>query len=108
VRKRRISDETAAVLQLFLAEPSRARYGREIVLETGLKSGSLHPMLRRLEEREVLFSEWEDVDQAFELGRRPRRLYRLRGDRVEETEALIAEWQHSQKAPSRIGGVSPA
>jgi PadR family transcriptional regulator len=108
MRKRRISDETAAVLDLFFAEPQRARYGREIVVETGLKSGSLYPMLRRLETREILVSEWEDPEVALDFGRRPRRLYRLRGDGA-EAEQLLSEWRRSRsRSPSAIGRELPA
>jgi PadR family transcriptional regulator, regulatory protein PadR len=108
--RRRISDETAAVLDLFLSDPGRVRYGREIVIETGLKSGSLYPMLHRLESRELLSSHWEDIDAALELGRRPRRLYRLRGDRAAEAESLLAEWREARpsKARAQVGGVLPA
>jgi PadR family transcriptional regulator PadR len=107
-RKRRISDETAAVLAFFLDDPGKEHYGREIVIETKLKSGSLYPMLRRLESREILISAWEDLQGAVDEGRRPRRLYRLRG--ADEAQSLLAEWRAAQ-APSRrsrIGGTLPA
>jgi DNA-binding PadR family transcriptional regulator len=99
-RKRGISDETAAVLALFLAEPEKPRYGREIVAETALKSGSLYPMLHRLEGREILESGWEDLQVAVERGRRPRRLYRLHGG--EEAERLMADWR-ARRRPRRAG-----
>jgi PadR family transcriptional regulator, regulatory protein PadR len=110
MRQRRISGETAAVLRLFLSEPERFRYGREIVVETGLKSGSLYPMLHRLEGRGLLLSEWEDVDAALGGGRRPRRLYRLDGDRVEEARVLLSEWRRTATKGTRtkIGGELPA
>lgn len=107
-RKRRISDETAAVLAFFLADPGKERYGREIAVETELKSGSLYPMLRRLESREILVSAWEDLQGAVDEGRRPRRLYRLRG--TSEAQGLLREWR-AAKAPSRrsrLGGTLPA
>jgi PadR family transcriptional regulator, regulatory protein PadR len=107
-RKRRISDETAAVLAFFLVDPGKERYGREIVIETKLKSGSLYPMLRRLESREILVSAWEDLQGAVDEGRRPRRLYRLRG--TDEAQSLLAEWRAAQTSSrkSRIGGTLPA
>jgi len=107
-RKRRISDETAAVLVLFLDDPGKERYGREIAIETKLKSGSLYPMLRRLENREILVSAWEDLQDAVDGGRRPRRLYSLRG--TDEAKSLLAEWRAAQTSSgrSRIGGTLPA
>ena len=110
MRKRRISDETAAVLQLFLSAPAQPRYGREIVALAGLKSGSLYPMLRRLEEREVLQSKWEDLEKAVDAGRRPRRLYWLRGDRTEEALEMLSDWQKAQRKSRRpvLGWELPA
>jgi len=107
-RRRRISDETATVLAFFLADPGKERYGREIVIETKLKSGSLYPILRRLESREILISAWEDLQGAVDDGRRPRRLYTLRG--TDEAQGLLAEWRAARTSSrrSRIGGTLPA
>ncbi len=107
MRRRRISDEAAAVLGFFLSDPGKERYGREIVIETELKSGSLYPMLHRLESRGVLVSGWEDFQDAVNQGRRPRRLYRLHG--TSEAEGLLAEWRAARTSSgrSRVGGVLP-
>jgi DNA-binding PadR family transcriptional regulator len=94
VRKRRISDTTAAVLKLFLRDPSAERFGRDIILETGIKSGSLYPILERQQNRGVLTSSWEDAEEAAREQRRPRRLYRL--DDGREAERL-----YDQRATSR-------
>ena len=50
------------------------RYGYELLKETGLKSGSLYPMLMRLAERGWVEATWERHPP---LGRPPRHLYRL-------------------------------
>ena len=109
-RSRRISDETAAVLGLFLAEPERQRYGREVILETKLKSGSLYPILRRLEQRSLLVGSWEPIEQAAEHGRRPRRLYRLSPRATKEAEGLMDAWRSAQRRErhSPVGKVRPA
>jgi hypothetical protein len=67
-------------------------------------------MLRRLEKRELLSSYWENAERALELGRRPRRLYYLRKDRIKVAEALLSEWRaaEAEKASSRVGGLRPA
>jgi len=50
--------------------------GYNISLTTGLSSGSLYPILHRLEKAEWLSSEWEKAEPS-ELKRPRRRLYTL-------------------------------
>jgi PadR family transcriptional regulator PadR len=99
VKQRRISDETALVLAIFVGAPSGSTWGRQIVRDTGIRSGSLYPILQRLEERGLLNSRWEDLDAAVAEGRRPRRLYMLNPDNLERAKALIAEWRTSPRKP---------
>jgi PadR family transcriptional regulator, regulatory protein PadR len=73
---RRPSAQTASVLRAFAAEPSVWRYGYELGLEVGLKTGSLYPILMRLSDRGLLESSWETDPPP---GRPPRHLYRLTG-----------------------------
>ena len=110
-KQRRISDEAAAVLALFVASPARERYGREIVADTEIKSGSLYPILQRFEDRELLESSWEQLEEAVAKKRRPRRMYRLRPRGLERAEALLEEWRRAQRrarGPVRIGRELPA
>jgi len=51
-------------------------FGAEITRSAGLKSGTLYPLLLRLEDAGWLISEWE-VEEAPELGRPRRRIYRV-------------------------------
>ena len=67
------SPQTLRVLQIFLASPRGWRYGYDISRDTGVKSGTLYPILMRLEENRLLESSWE-TNQA---GRPPRHVYRL-------------------------------
>jgi PadR family transcriptional regulator, regulatory protein PadR len=71
--KLRLSPQTLKVLEVFLAEPREWQYGYDISRMTGLKSGSLYPILMRLAERGLLDTEWE----TNEAGKPPRHLYRL-------------------------------
>jgi PadR family transcriptional regulator PadR len=84
VRDRRPSRQTAAVLEALAANPSAWRYGYELGLEVGLRSGSLYPILVRLSDRELLESRWEDDAPA---GRPPRHLYRLTATGLEYAAA---------------------
>jgi PadR family transcriptional regulator, regulatory protein PadR len=67
---------TLLVLRAMLAEPAREMYGLEICKAAELPSGTLHPILARLERFGWLASRWEDIEPA-EEGRPRRRYYRL-------------------------------
>lgn len=71
-RRRRPSAQTLAVLQALSG--GDWSYGLEIAGVTGLKSGSLYPILARLDERGLLESQWLEPERA---GRPPRHAYRL-------------------------------
>ena len=74
----RMTFPTRLVLGVVLDEPDRGRYGAEIGSLAGLPSGTVHPILARLEGLDWLTSEWEDVDPV--TGGGPaRRYYRLTG-----------------------------
>jgi DNA-binding PadR family transcriptional regulator len=64
------------VVRAMLAEPTREMYGLEICKAAELPSGTLHPILARLERCGWLESRWEDIDPT-EEGRPRRRYYRL-------------------------------
>ncbi len=71
--KLRLSPQTLQVLDVFLHDPQGWKYGYDISRNTGLKSGTLYPILMRLAERKLLETSWETV----EIGKPPRHLYRL-------------------------------
>lgn len=52
-------------------------YGFEILDVTGLRPGTVYPVLRRLEEEGIVRSSWEDAAKARAEGRPSRRNYRL-------------------------------
>ncbi len=72
----RRSPQTVRVLAELLGAPREWRYGYDLSRNTGLKSGTLYPILMRLAERGLLETSWETV----EAGRPPRHLYKLTGD----------------------------
>jgi PadR family transcriptional regulator, regulatory protein PadR len=69
----RLSPQTLLVLERFLEQPAEWRYGYELSRETGLKSGTLYPILMRLAKYELLETKWV----ATEEGVPPRHTYRL-------------------------------
>ena len=79
-RSRRPSPQTMKVLEALAADSSAWRYGYELGLEVGLRSGSLYPILVRLCDRDLLEAKWEDGPPP---GRPPRHLYRLTSNGIE-------------------------
>jgi PadR family transcriptional regulator PadR len=73
-RNRVPSPQTLQVLRALAAAPSRWRYGYDLGTETGLKAGSLYPILVRLADRGLLEATWEESPPT---GRPARHLYRL-------------------------------
>lgn len=67
---------TQLVLHAFLEDPAQELYGLEICAGAGLPSGTVHPILARLEGFRWLESRWEEIDPRQE-GRPARRYYRL-------------------------------
>ncbi len=73
--KVRLSAQTIVVLREFLQSAKDWKYGYDISRDTGLKSGTLYPILMRLAEAGALETRWEEA----EPGRPPRHMYRLTG-----------------------------
>jgi DNA-binding PadR family transcriptional regulator len=71
----RITGPTLKVLREFVNRPADRLSGIEISRSTGLASGTLYPILFRLEEAGWLESEWEEVVPT-QVKRPRRRLYR--------------------------------
>lgn len=72
----------------MLEEPTREMYGLEICKAAGLPSGTLHPILARLEGCGWLTSHWEDIEPA-EGGRPRRRYYHLSPEGAERARAAL-------------------
>ncbi|MBY8875047.1 PadR family transcriptional regulator [Micromonospora sp. PLK6-60] len=87
----RLTPQTVQVLRLLLADPAVPRYGRDIARETGLKTGTLHPILARLEAAGWVHSFWEDPAEHEDQGRPRRRYYRLTGDGVRAARSCLAD-----------------
>jgi DNA-binding PadR family transcriptional regulator len=62
------------VLTVMLTRPTEWRHGYELARHAGLSSGTLYPLLIRLNERGLLEARWEEPAQP---GRPARHVYRL-------------------------------
>jgi PadR family transcriptional regulator PadR len=104
-RVRRPSPQTTGVLSVLAADPAEWRYGYDLGLELGLKSGSLYPILVRLSDRGLLESRWEAHPPS---GRPPRHLYRLTSQGLEYASEQAASRRVPAGARRRpeLGGAS--
>jgi PadR family transcriptional regulator PadR len=94
----RMTVPTARILAALLAEPDADRYGLDLMQATGLKSGTLYPILHRLQESGWLDAAWEKVDPSAE-GRPARRYYRLSPIGAEQARLALAEMRAATMAP---------
>ena len=81
------SAQTLLVLGALAGAPSQWRHGYDLARETGLKSGTLYPILIRLADRGLMEACWEEGRPA---GRPPRHLYRLSSDGLARAQAALA------------------
>lgn len=88
----RLSGPTLKLLKLLIERPLHARSGADMARLTGIGSGTLYPLLQRLENAGWLKSDWEEVDPA-EVGRPRRRYYRLTGDGQTKAIRALSEFQ---------------
>ena len=89
----RTSKQTLALLAALAGKPSDWHYGYALSRETELMSGTLYPILMRLEERGWLETQWETPETSAEKrgGHPPRHMYRLTASgRAAAIEALMA------------------
>ena len=86
-RRTAFSAQTLALLAALAARPSDWRHGYDLARETGLKSGTLYPILVRLADRELVEACWEEGEPA---GRPRRHLYRLTADGLAAATAALA------------------
>jgi DNA-binding PadR family transcriptional regulator len=92
----RLSRQTLAVLDALLLDPAEWQHGYSLSQRTGISSGTLYPILMRLEKLDWLDTRWEEVKTP---GRPPRHLYRLSGAAREwaREELRAAEKKHFWK-----------
>jgi PadR family transcriptional regulator, regulatory protein PadR len=73
-RKPNTSVQTRQLLSAMLRQPRTWQYGYEISKQTGLKSGTLYPLLMRLSDQGLLDSQWQDPERP---GKPARHAYKL-------------------------------
>ncbi|GAA0975974.1 hypothetical protein GCM10009551_010310 [Nocardiopsis tropica] len=97
----------ATVLRAFLEDTSRRRYGFDLMKDTSLKSGTLYPILARLQKAGWLTAQWEDIDEKAE-GRPARRFYLISPDGAAAGRVALAELYAQLGMQSTLGlGLRP-
>ena len=79
-------------------------YGFDIMDATNLPSGTVYPILRRLERESMVTSQWEAEGVAQSEQRPPRRYYDLTAD----GHTALAQTAQRYRAPRGARGLRPA
>jgi PadR family transcriptional regulator, regulatory protein PadR len=85
---RKLSTEARRVLMVLLDAPREETYGFELTKVAGLPSGTVYPILRRLEDMGWIMSRWEMIDEHHQ-GRRRRRYYRLTDEGILKSRQAV-------------------
>jgi PadR family transcriptional regulator, regulatory protein PadR len=87
----RMSLQTLRVLETFLESPTAQRSGSDVHQRCGIASGTLYPILLRLEAAGWFESRWESIDPS-SAGRPRRRLYRLTSTGLRRASEVFASF----------------
>jgi PadR family transcriptional regulator PadR len=101
----RMTLQTQLVLRTLLAEPSQGRYGLEISELTGLPTGTIYPIMARLEAVRWVESTWEQDDSHPGEGRPRRRYYHLTPDGIEQSRLSLAQAYRPAASGGRLAGI---
>jgi PadR family transcriptional regulator, regulatory protein PadR len=85
--RREFSPQTLSVLVALYEQPSHWQHGYALASQTGLKSGTLYPILIRLADRGLVEASWQEEPQP---GRPRRHLYRLTADGLASAAGALA------------------
>jgi PadR family transcriptional regulator PadR len=86
-----------ATVQVLQAIASGYLYGFDIMDATGLPSGTVYPILSKLEDSGFVKSRWEDPRIARREKRPPRRSYEITGDGREALTDSVEKYMKVQR-----------
>ena len=84
------------------------RHGFDILDATGLPSGTVYPILRRLEREALVSAQWEEAAIAHAEQRPPRRYYELTAAGKVVLETAVARYQVPRAVTARLRRLRPA
>ena len=82
------SPQSLSVLAALAGQPSAWQHGYALARQTGLKSGTLYPILIRLADRDLVEACWQEEPAP---GRPRRHLYRLTPDGLASATAALTD-----------------
>ena len=94
------------VLRVLIADPAAPHYGYDLMRAARLPSGTLYPMLARLQQQGLVEAEWEPR-QSDAGGRPPRKYYRLTGEGIRVTRLELAKARPPVRSAAQHGAVQP-
>jgi DNA-binding PadR family transcriptional regulator len=96
-----LTPKMADVVKVFLADPTKGRYGYELMRLTGMSTSYLYPALAKLEKAGWLTAGKEAVD-PHEVGRPPRRVYWISGAALTVARVQLAALSKRYRPPKPI------
>ena len=94
------------VLRVFLDDTAAPRYGYDLMKAARLPSGTLYPMLARLQAEGLVTSEWEPKPQDAS-GRPPRKYYQLTDEGIRVARLELAHASAAQRAAPATRSPAP-
>ena len=101
----RITVQFLKVISIFISNPWREYSGADICRKAKLKSGTVYPMLIKMEVNGWLSSELEKIDPKKE-GRPKKRLYKITHKGFTEGQKILAEYFPSVPSNVSLVGAS--
>lgn len=87
---------------IALLDASTSLHGYEVMQMTGIKPGTLYPMLARLEDQGMLVSQWQESAIA---GRPPRHMYSLTEAGQAMANSLVRDGRGSEQPELRTKSI---
>jgi PadR family transcriptional regulator, regulatory protein PadR len=101
----KLTPQLERVLRAFLDDPGAQRYGYDLMKAADLKSGTLYPLLARLEDQKLVTSAWETPKLD---GDRPRRYYHLTAEGIRVARLELAQLSaRRQRTQAPAGCLAP-
>jgi DNA-binding PadR family transcriptional regulator len=94
-----MSLQTLRVLKAFLGSPGSELSGADVHKDSGVASGTLYPILLRLEAAGWFVSRWESIDPV-SAGRPRRRLYRLTPSGIVRAAEVFEKFSFTRGVPA--------
>ncbi|MEV5750497.1 helix-turn-helix transcriptional regulator [Actinoallomurus sp. NPDC052308] len=103
----RMTLQTMLVLNVMLADPAKRRFGLELCAETGQPSGTIYPILARLEQFGWIEGRKESPAEHLAEGRRARYYYTLTDEGAVRARAALERARRSRGAAAGLWTATP-